>query len=1122
MNWISYYLGNHPRRVLLAVFCALIPLLRTYQILQLYNISVGGLEIWGVLARNKSLEDDLTINLKLLNEVDRLHQFVWNYTAQYKGETIRFKDLAAEDINYVFNYYRKLLAIEWLPGVDLSYPLASAFGHQFYLGSQFFGVNNGQVAKEGPIKTAKFVALWYMSKAETFEEKQKLQSVQLGIFRKSAEGFSDLYNFEMFGDQVANAEMLRGTLTTVKLFVIGGILMIAFMAFTFIELTTFSKCMLILGAIGSPLAATGACFAILGWIGHPFNSIMCITPFLILGIGVDDAFLLLNCWRREESKEPHLKSAKEAENQLARVVREISPSMAITSLTNTMAFGVGFLSPTPQMSSFCLGTALAIVLDFLFEFLIFVPCMVMFYEKRVEKPSESMEKNEKRGSHQSSGRISWRSFTNGLLSIPGRALVILLYAALFTASYLGAASMETTFDPSKTFPSDSKLVDSLHSFTTIQEEYSPLNFLSKVPDLSNEADVANFEEMLRRLEFREGCYGTVGSHNIYRDYKQYLNLTSSDEKSYDKLETFLKGRGMADRGTIKWHKEGNETIVDFVNFVVVCQGRPSWSERAVNVEKTRQILADFPEYNTTLFDYDGTIYDLIITVKGELVKSLAITFTCMTIACFVIMPSFVAPTIASVATVSISFSLVGFLSIWGQNLDPVTMIDVIMAIGFSVDYSAHVCYHYYCARKSETNSKQEVITRVLQAVGRPVIEASLTTLLCMAPLFVVPVYMIRSFAKTVTLVTTFGLLHGLFFLPVVLYFIPLDAPKHSLPTFTPSTQPLVSMEDDENFPERPPTFLLKSAPSASLPHFRMSFLSNDFGNPPAATSPPTTISPMPKIPTIQDMLNNIGASTVNLMQNPYLQQNQIPLTMPQLTFNPFLHLNPAISQEIIQQFLAMSFNAPTVLAGMANIGEDEGTCNPKMRRGDLLKSASLDSTEDPPASAITFDNNGDMIVPNNDKEGWCRNKKYIERTENGYMCTVCRKVYGRYNSVSYHVTIYHRNPPIKCNMPNCQFTTREARYIHFHKYYRHGIPLPQSIDQGSRKCPHCRHVSKSPAMLEKHIRRHQLKDDRSTDSSVDLLEAMRERTSTICDETMDVEPVETDVVLETKPRSCTL
>uniref|UniRef100_A0A915BDE7 C2H2-type domain-containing protein n=1 Tax=Parascaris univalens TaxID=6257 RepID=A0A915BDE7_PARUN len=57
-----------------------------------------------------------------------------------------------------------------------------------------------------------------------------------------------------------------------------------------------------------------------------------------------------------------------------------------------------------------------------------------------------------------------------------------------------------------------------------------------------------------------------------------------------------------------------------------------------------------------------------------------------------------------------------------------------------------------------------------------------------------------------------------------------------------------------------------------------------------------------------------------------------------------------------------------------------------------------------PRNCTVKDKAGEVIVPSNDKEGWCRNKKYIERVSNGFMCTVCRKVYGRYNSVSYHVT----------------------------------------------------------------------------------------------------------------------
>ncbi|GMR36880.1 hypothetical protein PMAYCL1PPCAC_07075, partial [Pristionchus mayeri] len=154
-------------------------------------------------------------------------------------------------------------------------------------------------------------------------------------------------------------------------------------------------------------------------------------------------------------------------------------------------------------------------------------------------------------------------------------------------------------------------------------------------------------------------------------------------------------------------------------------------------------------------------------------------------------------------------------------------------------------------------------------------------------------------------------------------------------------------------------------------------------------------------------------------------------------------------------------------------------------------SPSLSSEEIPEVGTST---GKEVVVPNDDKEGWCRNKRFIATTDSGFMCTLCKKIYGRYNSASYHVTIYHRNPPIKCGIADCDFTTREARYIHFHKFYRHGIPLPKSIDQGSRRCSFCKHVSKSPAMLEKHMKRH-------TDGQP--LSTRKKRSESTCEPMMD-------------------
>lgn len=39
--------------------------------------------------------------------------------------------------------------------------------------------------------------------------------------------------------------------------------------------------------------------------------------------------------------------------------------------------------------------------------------------------------------------------------------------------------------------------------------------------------------------------------------------------------------------------------------------------------------------------------------------------------------------------------IIGYLHLWGVHLDAVSLISILMSVGFSVDYSAHVCYHYF-------------------------------------------------------------------------------------------------------------------------------------------------------------------------------------------------------------------------------------------------------------------------------------------------------------------------------------------------------------------------------------------------------------------------------------------
>lgn len=61
--------------------------------------------------------------------------------------------------------------------------------------------------------------------------------------------------------------------------------------------------------------------------------------------------------------------------------------------------------------------------------------------------------------------------------------------------------------------------------------------------------------------------------------------------------------------------------------------------------------------------------------------------------------------------------VLGYMALWGVNLESVSMITVIMSIGFSVDLSAHITYAYVKAEAKTTNEK--AIT-ALETLGWPV------------------------------------------------------------------------------------------------------------------------------------------------------------------------------------------------------------------------------------------------------------------------------------------------------------------------------------------------------------------------------------------------------------------
>ena len=137
----------------------------------------------------------------------------------------------------------------------------------------------------------------------------------------------------------------------------------------------------------------------------------------------------------------------------------------------------------------------------------------------------------------------------------------------------------------------------------------------------------------------------------------------------------------------------------------------------------------------------------------------------MMLVSFIMIPNPLCSLWVAFSIMSIVSGVLGYMTWWGVNLDGVALINLIMCIGFSVDYSAHICYHYMSV---EDKSPDQKISASLFALGLPIIQGAMSTVLGVIGLAFAPSYLFITFFKMIFLVILLGALHGLILLPVLL------------------------------------------------------------------------------------------------------------------------------------------------------------------------------------------------------------------------------------------------------------------------------------------------------------------------------------------------------------------
>ncbi len=202
------------------------------------------------------------------------------------------------------------------------------------------------------------------------------------------------------------------------------------------------------------------------------------------------------------------------------------------------------------------------------------------------------------------------------------------------------------------------------------------------------------------------------------------------------------------------------------------------------MNEVKELMEEYRELLVTREDEDVAIvfamadlyffYTLMETIAAELLQNVLITLGCVFAATIFLVADLYASLIVVTCVLLTLVDLGGFMYLWGINVDTITAIFITIALGLTVDYSAHIT-HAFVVEKGQ--SRQDRIFRVLVELGPAVLNGGLSTFLAFFLLCTSDSLVFLIFFKVFFLFVVFSLYHGLVFLPILLSLIGPSSPQ---------------------------------------------------------------------------------------------------------------------------------------------------------------------------------------------------------------------------------------------------------------------------------------------------------------------------------------------------------
>ncbi len=467
---------------------------------------------------------------------------------------------------------------------------------------------------------------------------------------------------------------------------------VAFVAF-FAVLNSFrltswkqSKPTVAIFGIVNTAIAVAAGWGFLMYLGtHKWQAINLAGAFLLLGVGMDDAFVMLSSWSRKFKPDLSLKQvAKEA-------YQEAAVSITITSFTNIGSFLIGALMPGfGTVRIFCMYTAVGLVAVYLWTLTFYGAVLVKASELSLSsnRLSQMLGINSgivKTDRDSGKGLMAW-IFEDVLPSLLSKAhvkaVVIVCFVVYigFTIAFLN--QMKEGLQQGRIAKYDS--VTSKY-YAAEDRHFRKLPYRIQVIftdsglDYSNETVQAEIQDFLSQVRKHRLMSNNTDLTESWLDHYRQSRYYSTESK-----EDFALG---LQRFLNVVRKTPLPSNVEFIDGQIVASRFVLQSDDVLDavdeVELLRDLraIADKSTFNVTLYHPYFPFFDQFAQVKHSTIECAIYGCLAVVVITGLLIPDLFVLAIILLAILSIEAGVAGFMVLFGVYLDVISMITLIMCIG---------------------------------------------------------------------------------------------------------------------------------------------------------------------------------------------------------------------------------------------------------------------------------------------------------------------------------------------------------------------------------------------------------------------------------------------------------